>query len=114
MSSGGTFQRLARPIRHRNADREQNTHIRLGLVEDEQTLAALVEHAVEDLVEDHLRQFELDRLPPLPDLLRDVLDLDDRVRLDDAEEVLLEQRVVQRGEMCPDRGVGRELWWNAK
>lgn len=60
---------------------------------------------MEDLIEDHLRKLELDRLPSLPDLLRDVLDLDDRVRLDDAEEILLKQRVVQRGEMRPDRGV---------
>ncbi len=52
---------------------------------------------MEDLVEDHLRQLQLDLLPPLPDLLRDVLDLDDRVGLDDAEEVLFEQCVVECG-----------------
>ena len=41
----------------------ENTHIRFGFVED----------TPEDLVEDHLRQLELDRLPPLPDLLCDAL-----------------------------------------
>ncbi len=39
---------------------------------------------------------ELDRLPALADLLRDVFDLDDRVRFDDSEQVLLQQRVVER------------------
>ncbi len=53
---------------------------------------------------------QLDRLPALADLLRDVLDLDDQVWLDDAEQILLEQGVVQRGQVCPDRGVRRELW----
>ena len=88
----------------------KGTYVRLRLLEDEKAPPALVEHAVEDLVEDHLRQLELDRLPPLPDLLRDVLDLDDRVRLDDAEQVLLEQRVVQRGEVCSDGDVGGEFY----
>ena len=52
---------------------------------------------------------QLDGLAALPDLLRDVLDLDERVRLDDAQQVLLEQRVVQRGQMCADSRVGGEL-----
>ena len=49
---------------------------------------------MEHLVQDHLRQLEFDRLSALSYLLRDVLDLDDRIRLNNAEEVLLEQRVV--------------------
>ena len=49
---------------------------------------------MEDLVEDHLRELDLDRLAALPDLLRDVLDFDDAVGLDDPEKVLLEQLVV--------------------
>ena len=83
---------------------------------------------MEHLVEDHLRQpaaqrvstggtaatargdaLELDGLAALPDLLRDVLDLDERVRLDDAQQVLLEQRVVERGEVRADGRVRREL-----
>ena len=55
----------------------------------------------------------LDGLPALADLLGDVLDLDDRVRLDDAPEVLLEERVVQRREVRADRDVGRELCGDA-
>ena len=51
----------------------------------------------------------LDRLPALPDLRGDVLDLDNRVRLDDAQQVLLQERVVQRGEVRADRDVGGEL-----
>lgn len=49
---------------------------------------------MEHLVEDHLRELDLDRLAALPDLLRDVLDLDDSVRLHDPQQVLLEQLVV--------------------
>ena len=64
---------------------------------------------MEHLVEDHLRELDLDRLAALPDLLRDVLDLDDAVRLDDPQQVLLEQLVVQRAEVRPDRWVAREL-----
>ena len=66
---------------------------------------------MEDLVEDHLREstaarvstststwegdvLEFHGLSALADLLRDILDLDDGVRLHDAEEILFEQRVV--------------------
>ena len=51
----------------------------------------------------------LDALALLPDLLRDVLDLDDRVRLDDPEEVLLQQCVIERREVCANGRVRREL-----
>ena len=83
----------------------RSTYVRLGLLEDEKAPRALVEHTMEHRVQDHLRQLEFDRLSALSYLLRDVLDLDDRVGLDDAEEVLLEECVVQRGEMCTDRRV---------
>ena len=83
----------------------KGTYVRLRLLEDEKAPPALVEHAMEDFVEDHLRQLELDSLPSLSYLLRDVLNLDDGVGLDDAEEVLLEKRIVQCGEMRADRCV---------
>ena len=75
---------------------------------------------MQHLVEDHLREpvqrrqvrpyidmkpedvLELDGLPVLSDLLRNVLDLNDRVRLDDAEQVLFEERVVECREVCAD------------
>ena len=77
---------------------------------------------MEDLVEDHLREstaarvstitstwegdvLEFHGLSALADLLRDILDLDDGVGLDDAKKVLLEKGVVQRGEVCADRRV---------
>jgi len=41
----------------------------------------------------------LDSLPPLPNHLRNMRNLDDGVGLDNAQEVLLEQCVVQRGKM---------------
>lgn len=47
----------------------------------------------------------LDLLLALPDLLRNVVNLDRRVRLDDPQQVLLEQRVVQRREVRADRRV---------
>ena len=90
----------------------RNTYIRLRLLEDEKTAPALIEHAMEHLVQDHLRQpvlagrrdvsngighvyggggvLKLDSLPVLTNLLRDVLNLDDRVRLYDPQEVLLQ------------------------
>ena len=52
---------------------------------------------------------ELDRLPALADLLRDILYLNDRVRLDDPEEVLLQQCVIERREVCANGRVRREL-----
>lgn len=52
---------------------------------------------------------DLDVPDRLLHLLCDVCDLDARVRLDDAHEVLLEERVVQRGEVRPDDGVVRQL-----
>ena len=48
----------------------------------------------------------LNTLPLLPHQLRDVRNLDRRVRLDDAQEVLLEEVVVQRREVRADRWVG--------
>ena len=51
----------------------------------------------------------LDGLPALPDLLRDVLDFNDRVRLDDPQQVLLQQRVVQRREVRADGDVRGEF-----
>ena len=82
---------------------------------------------MEHLIQDHLRQsvdgslsiyaalsytgdaLQFDGLSALPDLLRDVFDLDDRVGLDDPEQILLQQGVVQRGQMCADSRVGREF-----
>ena len=52
---------------------------------------------------------KLDRLPALADLLRDILYLNDRVRLDDPEEVLLQQCVIERREVCANGRVRREL-----
>ena len=83
----------------------KGTYVRLRLLEDEKAPPALVEHAMEDFVEDHLRQLELDSLPSLSYLLRDVLNLDDGVGLDDAEKVLFEKGVVQRRKVCSDRRV---------
>lgn len=64
---------------------------------------------MEDLVEDHLRELDLDRLTALPDLLRDVFDLDDSIRLHNPQQVLLEQLIVQRTKVRPDGRVAREL-----
>lgn len=47
----------------------------------------------------------LDLLLSLAHLLRDIVNLNRRVRLDDAQQILLEQRVVQRREMRADRRV---------
>ncbi|PPQ96435.1 hypothetical protein CVT26_005068 [Gymnopilus dilepis] len=52
---------------------------------------------------------DLNSLPFLANRLSDILDLDDRVRLDDPQEVLFQEGVVQRGEVRPDRRVGGEL-----
>jgi hypothetical protein len=79
---------------------------------------------VEHFVEDHLREsacawvgggvgcqiwdgirrcesnsLRLNILPPLSNLLRNILNLHDRIRLHDPQQILLEQRVVQRGEV---------------
>ena len=79
--------------------------IALGLIKQQQAPPSLIQHAMQQLIQHHLAELRLDALPSLPDLLRDVLDLDDRVGLGDPEQVLPEQGVVQRGEMCPYRGV---------
>lgn len=52
----------------------------------------------------------LNALPLLPHELRDMRNLDGRVRLDDPEEVLLEEVVVQRREVRADRWVRREFY----
>ena len=52
----------------------------------------------------------LDGLASLSNLLRDVLNLDHRVRLDDPKEVLLQESVVQRRKMCTNSDVGRQLY----
>lgn len=39
----------------------KGTHIRLGLLVDQQTSAALIEDAVEHLVEDHLRESAIEQ-----------------------------------------------------
>lgn len=51
----------------------------------------------------------LDRLDRLPDELGHVRDLYPRERLDDADQILLEQRVVQRGQVRADDRVIGEL-----
>ena len=38
------------------SDSEKNTHIHLRLVEHKETPTSLVKHAMEDLIEDHLRE----------------------------------------------------------
>jgi hypothetical protein len=50
-----------------------------------------------------------DRLPLLADRLRDVVDLHGGVGLHDAQQILLEERVVQRGEVRTDRWIRGEL-----
>lgn len=52
---------------------------------------------------------DLDVPDGLLDQFGDVSDLDARVRFDDAHQVLLEQRVVQRREVIPDDRVVRQL-----
>lgn len=51
----------------------------------------------------------LNALHLLPYALGDIRNFDGRVRLDDAQQVLLQQRVVQRGEVRADRRVRGEL-----
>ena len=48
-------------------------------------------------------------LSRLPDLLRDVFDLHDRVWLDNPQQVLFKQCIEQRRQMHPNRRVPREL-----
>jgi hypothetical protein len=50
------------------------------------------------------------RLPLLADRLRDVVDLHGGVGLHDAQQILLEERVVQRGEVGTDRWIRGELY----
>lgn len=52
----------------------------------------------------------LDILSTLSNLLCDVLDLDDGIGLDDAQKILLEERVVECGEVGADGDIGRELY----
>ena len=83
------------------------------------------------LIQYHLAQLQLHLLPPQPshalsaptrclyrstrtvptlkELRRNVRDLDDGVGLDDAQEVLLEEGVVEGGEVRADGYVGGEL-----
>jgi hypothetical protein len=56
----------------------------------------------------------LDFLDRLTDQLGDVSDLHARERLNDSDQVLLEQGVVQRSEMGPDDGVIRKLYRKSK
>lgn len=48
-------------------------------------------------------------LPALLDLLSDVLDFDHGIRLHDTQEILLQQGVVERGEVSSYRDVRREF-----
>ena len=52
----------------------------------------------------------LDILSSLTNLLRDEFDLDYRIRLHNAQEVLFEEGVVQRSKMGSDRRIRRKLW----
>jgi hypothetical protein len=65
----------------------------------------LIQHAEKDLVEDHLTELCLDALDGLTHELGDVCDLDRGEGLDDPDQVLLEEGVVQSGEMGSDDGV---------
>lgn len=51
----------------------------------------------------------LDCLPTLTDLLRDILDLDSRVRLNDSQKVLLQKRIVECREVSADSDIRRKL-----
>lgn len=83
--------------------------VALRLVEDDEAAGALVQHADDDLVEDHLRQLALDLLGVEADHLCDVVDLDAREGLDDLDEVLLEHRVVQAAQVVADERVAAQL-----
>jgi hypothetical protein len=64
-----------------------------------QSPLVLVQNTIEHLIQDHLTQFLLDDLDILSDLLSDPGELDGRVWLNDSNQILLEESVVENGEM---------------
>mmetsp|Transcript_7211 Transcript_7211/g.12300 ORF Transcript_7211/g.12300 Transcript_7211/m.12300 type:complete len:219 (-) Transcript_7211:784-1440(-) len=81
-----------------------------GLIEDNEAACALVEDAEELLVEDHLGELGLDLREGEVDELGDVGNLDTGEGLNEAAQVLLEQRVVQRRQVGVDDAVVGELF----
>merc|ERR1719235_2252233 len=55
----------------------------------------MVKGAEQLLVKDHLRELRLNAVQRQLDQLRDMLDLHPRERLDDAQQILLEKRLVE-------------------
>ena len=104
-----------------------STHVLCGLVVYDQSSLFLIEHAMEHLVQDHLTQptvcvflsavvpfrrvrskaclghsLGLNARYGLTDFLCHVSEVDYRIRFQDPDQVLLEERVVQVSQMSPD------------
>lgn len=79
--------------------------INRSLLEHNQASCTLVQHTVECLVQDHLRQLDLDLLCWQLNNLGNMGNLYTGEGLNHTDQVLFQQFVVQRGKMIPDNGV---------
>ena len=77
--------------------------------ECENTYSALVQNSVETLIEDHLTQFALHGRQRETNLVGNVLNLNARERLDDAQQILLKQRVVKLIKVGLQEGVLNDM-----
>jgi hypothetical protein len=92
------------------ARRQRWTYILGGLIMDLQRTLVLIQYTIKHLIEDHLTQFILDDLHILSDFLGDPAEFDRRVWLDDSDQILLEERIVENGEVSSDEGVLLQFW----
>lgn len=78
-------------------------------LKDLETSRSLVKNAVQNAVENHLRQFLLNDVDWKVNLLCHMLNLNARERLDDALQVLCKKRVVEKRYMSLDNDVTIKL-----